>query len=297
MSLFKCEHLNKTIGDYKLKDISFNLEPGAVLGLIGVNGSGKTTLIRSLLGSYRLDEEPEDSGELWLNGKHFKKDMKEYRASIAYVLQESPFSRYMTVKEIGEAYGHYYNGFDLEKYLKLIKEYEVPEKKWHDWLSKGQKIRVQLAFALSYQASLYIMDEPVGNLDVEFRDIFYDTVRDLTANENCSVIISSHLVTELEHIADDLLWLSKKDNEGYARYSGNIDDLKNKYRLLSTADESAADIPKEMIIGAKLKTSHNEYMLYRDNGNFDPVPSVLQDALRYPELQEIMYYTEKGYKG
>lgn len=297
MSLFKCEHLNKTIGDYKLKDISFNLEPGAVLGLIGVNGSGKTTLIRSLLGSYRLDEEPEDSGELWLNGKHFKKDMKEYRASIAYVLQESPFSRYMTVKEIGETYGHYYNGFDLEKYLKLIKEYEVPEKKWHDWLSKGQKIRVQLAFALSYQASLYIMDEPVGNLDVEFRDIFYDTVRDLTANENCSVIISSHLVTELEHIADDLLWLSKKDNEGYARYSGNIDDLKNKYRLLSTADESAADIPKELITGAKLNTSHNEYMLYSDNGNFDPVPSVLQDALRYPELQEIMYYTEKGYKG
>ncbi|MBQ5934296.1 MAG: ABC transporter ATP-binding protein [Lachnospiraceae bacterium] len=297
MALLKCEHLNKTIGNYKLNDIDFELEPGMVLGLIGINGAGKTTLLRSILGSYRLDEVPDDSGDIWINDKHFSKDMKEYRSFIAYVLQESPFSRYMTVKEIGETYGYYYKGFDLKKYLGLIKEYEVPEKKWYDWLSKGQKIRVQLAFALSYPALLYVMDEPVGNLDVEFRDIFYDTVRDLTANENCSVIISSHLVTELEHISDDLLWLSKKDNEGYARYSGNIDDLKNKYRLLSTADESAADIPKEMIIGAKLKTSHNEYMLYDDNGNFDSVPSVLQDALRYPELQVVMYYTEKGYKG
>ncbi|MCR4625529.1 MAG: ABC transporter ATP-binding protein [Lachnospiraceae bacterium] len=296
MSLFKCEHLNKTIGDYRLKDISFELEPGTVLGLIGVNGSGKTTLLRSILGSYRLDEDPADSGELWLGGKHFKNDMKAYRSSIAYVLQESPFPRYMTVKEIGETYGHYYKGFDLEKYLKLIKDYEVPEKKWHDWLSKGQKIRVQLAFALSYPASLYIMDEPVGNLDVEFRDVFYDTVRALMANENCSVILSSHLVTELEHIVDDLLWLSKKDNTGYTRYSGSIDDLKNNYRLLSVAGESAAGIPKELIIGAKLNTSHNEYMLYSENGNFDLVPAGLQDTLRYPELQEIMYYTEKGNK-
>ena len=134
MALFKCEHLNKTIGTYKLNDINFELEPGMVLGLIGVNGSGKTTLLRSIMGSYRLDEDPSDSGQLWINDKHFQTDMKEYRSSIAYVLQESPFSRYMTVKEIGETYGHYYNGFDMGKYLKLLKEYDVPEKKWNDWL-------------------------------------------------------------------------------------------------------------------------------------------------------------------
>ena len=294
MALFKCENLNKSLGSYKLNDINFELEPGMVLGLIGVNGSGKTTLLRSILGSYRLDEDPSDSGQLWINDKHFQTDMKEYRSSIAYVLQESPFSRYMTVKEIGETYGHYYKGFDLKKFLKLIKEYDVPEKKWNDWLSKGQKIRVQLAFALSYQASLYIMDEPVGNLDVDFRDTFYDTIRNLTAKEDCSVILSSHLITELEHIADNLLWLSKKDDQGYERYFGSIDDLKNRYRLLSTAKENVSAIPKEMMIGEKLRSSHNEYMLYSESGDFNKVPETLKDELKFPELQEIMYYTEKG---
>ena len=294
MALLKCEHLNKTIGNYKLNDIDFELEPGMVMGLIGVNGSGKTTLLRSILGSYCLDEDPADSGELWVNNMHFQRDIKEYRASIAYVLQESPFSRYMTVKEIGETYGRYYKGFDMEKYLKLIKEYEVPEKKWYDWLSKGQMIRVQLAFALSYPAALYIMDEPVGNLDVEFRDIFYDTVRDLTAKEDCSVILSSHLVTELEHIADNLLWLSKKEDQGYERYFGSIDDLKNRYRILSTANENIASVPKEMMIGEKIRSSHNEYMLYSETGDFDKLPDVLKGAAKYPELQEIMYYSEKG---
>ena len=294
MTLFKCENLNKSIGSYKLNDINFELEAGMVLGLIGVNGSGKTTLLRSILGSYCLDEDPDDSGGLWIKDKHFKKDMKAYRSSIAYVLQDSPFSRYMTVKEIGETYGQYYGGFNLEKYLKLIKEYEVPEKKWNDWLSKGQKIRVQLAFALSYPAALYIMDEPVGNLDVEFRDVFYDTIRELVSKEDCSVILSSHLVTELEHIADDLLWLSKKDDQGYARYSGSIDDLKSRYRLLSAAKEAISAIPKEMLIGDKLRSSHNEYLLYSETGDFDRIPEALKDAVRYPELQEIMYYTEKG---
>lgn len=294
MALLKCEHLNKTIGNYKLNDIDFELEPGMVMGLIGVNGSGKTTLLRSILGSYCLDEDPADSGELWINNMHFQRDIKEYRASIAYVLQESPFSRYMTVKEIGETYGRYYKGFDMEKYLKLIKEYEVPEKKWYDWLSKGQKIRVQLAFALSYPAILYVMDEPVGNLDVEFRDIFYDTVRDLTAKEDCSVILSSHLVTELEHIADNLLWLSKKEDQGYERYFGSIDDLKNRYRILSTTNENIASVPKEMMIGEKIRSSHNEYMLYSETGDFDKLPDALKDSVRYPELQEIMYYSEKG---
>ena len=293
MALLKCEHLNKTIGNYKLNDMDFELEPGMVLGLIGINGAGKTTLLRSILGSYRLDEVPDDSGEIWINDKHFIKDMKDYRSSIAYVLQESPFSRYMTVKEIGEAYGYYYKGFDLGKYRKLLKDYEVPENKWHDWLSKGQMIRVQLAFALSYPASLYIMDEPVGNLDVEFRDVFYDTVRELVANENCSVILSSHLVTELEHIADDLLWLSKKEDQGYSRYFGSIDDLKNRYRLLSSDKENVSTVPKEMMIGEKIRSSHNEYMLYSETGDFDKLPDVLKGAARYPELQEIMYYSEK----
>ena len=82
MSMFKCEHLTKKLGEYTLNDISFEIEPGMVLGVIGINGSGKTTLLRSLLGSYRLDIEPEDGGEIFLDGKHFRKDIKEWLKSL-----------------------------------------------------------------------------------------------------------------------------------------------------------------------------------------------------------------------
>lgn len=294
MAMFRCEHITKKIGTYQLRDVSFSLEPGMVLGVIGVNGSGKTTLLRSILGSYRLDHNPEDGGELWVEGLHYLNQMKEYKACMAYVLQDSPFSDFACALEVGERYGHYYQGFDLEKFKELLKEYEVPEKKMMSNLSKGQTLRVQLAFALSYPAKLYVFDEPVGNLDVEFRDVFYKRVRDLVAKEDCSVIISSHLVTELEGIADQLLWLGKENEKGFVRYFGTMDELKECYRILSTDEKVEEFLPKEMIAGKKLRESHKEYLLWKEDGKFENVlPIGAQGSLRYPDLQEIMYYVEK----
>lgn len=292
--LFRCEGLTKKLGEYELKDVSFSLEKGMVLGLIGINGCGKTTLIRSILGSYRLDQSPEDAGELWIEDLHFLKQMKEYKGSMAYVMQDSPYPELMCAMEIGERYGHYYQGFDMEKFKGLLEEYEVPGKTITGNLSKGQVLRVQLAFALSYPAKLYVFDEPVGNLDVEFRDVFYETVRGLVAKEDCSVIISSHLITELEGIADELLWLGKEGEKGFIRYHGTIDELKEGYRILSTDESIEGVIPKDMIRGKKLRESHKEYLLWKADGKFQNVlPIGMQGSLRYPDLQEIMYYIEK----
>ncbi len=292
MYMFQCEHLNKKLDPYTLKDISFAIEPGTVLGVIGINGAGKTTLLRSLMGSYRLDVAPEDGGELFLDGKHFRRDRKEYKSSMAYVLQDCPFSMNMTANEIGERYGYYYEGFDLQKYRELLKKYEVSEKRmWLSTMSKGQLIRLQLAFAQSYPAKLYIMDEPAGNLDAEFREEFYDRIRELVADEQRSVILSSHLVTELEHIADQILWIGRDENGGFQRYFGGIDELKERYRILSADKEAEAVLPKDMIAGSRIRETHSEYLLYREDGNF--AESLTTGEWRFPDLQEIMYYTEK----
>lgn len=292
--LFQCKDLTKILGEYRLNNVSFSLEKGMVLGLVGVNGCGKTTLLRSILGSYLLDQNPGEGGELWIEGLHYQKQMKEYKACMAYVMQDNPYSEFMCPLEIGERYGHYYQGFDLEKYKELLKEYEVPGKKIMSNLSKGQTFRVQLAFALSYPAKLYVLDEPVGNLDVEFRDGFYETVRGLVAKEECSVIISSHLVTELEGIADQLLWIGKEKDQGFIRYWGTIDDLKEQYRLLSAEENVEEYLPKEMVVGKKIQESHKEYMLKGDKESFKSLlPVAIPGSLRYPDLQEIMYYVEK----
>lgn len=297
MTLFRCERLTKNLGEYKLKDVSFSLEPGRVLGVIGTNGCGKTTLLRTILGSYRLDREG-DFGELEINKLHFRRDVKAYKESMAYVLQSTPFSEFMHPVEIGERYGHFYPGFDLKKYKELLGEYKVPVKEMISQLSKGQALRMQLAFALSYPAKLYMFDEPVGNLDVEFRDTFYGIVRELTASEQCSVILSSHLVTELEHVADEILWIGKEKEEGFVRFFGTMDDLKNRYRLLSVDDETAKAIPAEMICGKRLRENHKDYLIYQEDGEFTKegpgaLPKELWEGLRFPDLQEIMYFVEK----
>lgn len=297
MTLFRCERLTKNLGEYKLKDVSFSLEPGRVLGVIGINGCGKTTLLRTILGSYRLDREG-DLGELEIDKLHFRRDVKAYKESVAYVLQSTPFSEFMHPVEIGERYGHFYPGFDLKKYKELLGEYKVPVKEMISQLSKGQALRMQLAFALSYPAKLYVFDEPVGNLDVEFRDTFYGIVRELTASEQCSVILSSHLVTELEHVADEILWIGKENEEGFVRFTGTMDDLKNRYRLLSVDDETAKAIPAEMIRGKRLRENHKDYLIYQEDGDFTKerpgaLPKELWEGLRFPDLQEIMYFVEK----
>lgn len=315
MELFKCEHLTKNLGEFKLNDMTFSLEPGMVLGVIGTNGCGKTTLLRSILGSYRLDQNPEDGGKLWIDQKSSLENVKEYRQNMAYVLTECPFPSLMFAKEAGEIYGYYYPGFDFQTYTQLLEDYEVPEKTTINSLSAGQKIRMQLAFAQSYPAKLYVFDEPVGNLDVEFRDTFYETIRKLVSSGESSVILSSHLVTELEHIADYLLWIEKKENVGSTKYFGTIDDLKNNYRILSVEENMAQAIPKEMIVGKRIRTNHSEFLIRlkskdnmknhssdptdltqissKDNDISKILPEELLSELRYPDLQEIMYFTEK----
>ncbi len=292
---FECNKLTKVIDGYTLKEISFDLEPGTVLGLIGTNGSGKTTLIRCLLGSYYPDPAKGDGGEVILDGSHFINDMKAYRKKLGYVLQSQPYSEFMHAVQVGEMYGYFYDGFDLKKYKELVKKYEIPEKKLLSEFSSGQQIRLQFAFMQSHEAKLYIMDEPVGNLDVEFRDEIYDMIRELTAKEEKSVIISSHLVTELERISDILLWLKKENNTGSLRFLGSCDELREQHRLLSTelgkAELIKAGIKEEMIAGYRIREAHKEYLI---NINGNEIPAGLQNDIRYADLQEIMYYTEKG---
>ena len=277
-----------------MTDVSFSLEPGLVLGVIGVNGSGKTTLLRSILGSYRLDKAPEDQGELWIGEDHFRENEKAYKESMAYVLQDNPYSEFMHPVEIGERYGRYYPGFDLGKYKELLNKYEVPVKKMITQLSKGQVLRMQMAFALSYPAKLYVFDEPVGNLDVEFRDSFYDVVRELIASEESAVILSSHLVTELERVADKLLWIGRENGKGFVRFFGTLDELKENYWLLSTEENLEEVMPEGMICGRKLSESHREYLLRGKREEIqDLLPVAVTGGLRCPDLQEITYYVEK----
>lgn len=318
--LLQCIHISKQKGEFVLSDIDFSLEPGYVLGVIGRNGTGKSTLLRTLLGSYHLTsieqkkhayvqsaakntkeeqnivEQEIAEGDIVLQGISINIDMLRYKEQIAYVLNDTPFPLGIHARDCGNYYGKYYQSFDNAKYEGLLKEFEVPEKVLIKNLSKGQQIKQQLAFALSYEAKLYIMDEPTGNLDVEFREKFYQYIRNLMQDGTKGVIYASHLVDELECIADYILWISttkESDSKktGRKRYFGSREELTKEFQLVEAAREEVMEIPEESIIGMRMRENHQEMLVQIERKN---LPESVKCVSRYATLKEIMYYIEKG---
>lgn len=297
--IFSCRHITQEFEHFKLADITFALEAGCILGVIGRNGSGKTTLLRTLMGMQSTQ------GDAKILGYSLQKDEKEYKKRIAYVLNESPFRMNVNALTNGRVFGRYYDSFDLERYKELLERYEIlehPEKLQSvrqgkkniqalNRLSQGQQIQQQLAFALSYDASVYFMDEPTGNLDVEFRDMFYEEIRKLISDERKSVIYASHLIEEMEYFADYILWLREQNGISQIYFYGTVDELRDRYRIIEAEDEVLREIPSERILGGRKETNHNEWLI--DVEQYE-LPASIRECARYPELKEIMYYVEKG---
>ena len=297
--IFSCNHITQELEHFKLADITFALDAGCILGVIGKNGSGKTTLLRTLMGMQSTQ------GDARILGYSLQKDEKEYKKRMAYVLNESPFRMNVNALTNGRLFGRYYDSFNLERYEELLQQYgiiEHPEKlrsvchgkkniQALNRLSQGQQIRQQLAFALSYDASVYFMDEPTGNLDVEFRDAFYEEIRKLVSDEKKSVIYASHLVEEMENFADYILWLREQNGISQIYFYGTVDELRDRYRIIEAEDEVLREIPSERILGGRKETNHNEWLI--DVEQYE-LPVSIRECVRYPELKEIMYYVEKG---
>ncbi|MCR5099998.1 MAG: ABC transporter ATP-binding protein [Butyrivibrio sp.] len=276
------KNLRKNMGDFILGEISFKAYPGEILGIIGENGSGKTSLIRTILGAYKPEK---NDGFIKLGDIDSYEKPKEYKRELAYVLEESVFNPSMKSEEIGKLYGKYYDGFDMTKYKKLLEEYGISLTKKIFDLSKGQKIRHQIAFAMSYDASCYIFDEPTGNLDVDFRDEFYDLMRKIVEDEKNMVIYATHLVDELERIADRILWM----DGGVVKFYGSLDELKDGFRIVEAADSILSEIPPEMVVKKALTGIHSEAMVDMRKGNLS---EELMGYTRMAELREIMYYSQ-----
>lgn len=292
--LLKCSNLKKQKGNFLLSGINFELPAGYILGVIGRNGFGKTTLTRLLLGSYLLERD--DAGDIFLDRLSIRNDIVSYKKKLAYVLNETPFPLAINALECAAVYGHYYDDFNPEKYRLLLKEFGVPEKVPIKNLSKGQQIRQQLAFALSYDAKLYVCDEPTGNLDVSFRDTFCRYIRGLTEDGTRSVIYVSHLVDELEQFADYILWIGAEQTgdsrkRGTQRYFGTSDRLKEKFQLIEAAQEEVTGIPSAAVEGVRERENHQEMLVQIER---EQLPDELKKVSRYASLKEVMYYIEKG---
>ena len=226
--LLEISHLDKQIGTLHLQDISFTLEPGYIFGLIGRNGAGKTSLIRTIMNLYR-----KDSGNVIVNGCPMDTMEREAKDQIGFVLDEFLFEEKLSIAANGKLFGATYTAYDHELFLRFCSRFGLNPKQKTGKLSKGQKARFQLAFALSHQAKLFIMDEPAAGLDPLFRRELTGYMQELVENGTRSILFSTHLTSDLDQIGDYIALIDK----GRFCFCMDKESLRERFVLLEGTEE------------------------------------------------------------
>lgn len=214
MSILECKGLSKRFGAVTALDgISFTIEPGRIVGLLGPNGSGKTTLIKLANGLL-----VPTAGELWINGRA---PGKESHAMVSYLPERTSLPLWMTVKQLQDFYEDFYADFQRERSEEMLDRLEISAKQRMKHMSKGTREKVQLILAMSRQAKLYLLDEPIGGVDPAARDYILNTIIS-NYSKDATVVISTHLIEDIEPVLDEAVFL--KDGKIFAHRA--VDDIR-----------------------------------------------------------------------
>lgn len=224
MELLKCVNLNKNFGQKQiLKNINLIIPRGKIIGLLGKNGTGKSTLIKLI-----NDLLTPTAGEILINGEHIGINSKKI---ISYLPERTYLDKSMTVNQVLEYFKDFYDNFDITKAKKLLKELDLDLETKLSKMSKGMQEKVQLVLVMSRKADLYILDEPLGGVDPATRDYILDTILS-NFNEGASVIISTHLIADIERILDEVIFIDKGEiiltsdsDELRKKENGSIDEI------------------------------------------------------------------------
>ena len=216
MELVECKNLCKTFDEKQiLENINLTIPRGKIIGLLGKNGTGKTTLIKLL-----NDLLTPTSGEVLINGK---KPGVESKKVISYLPERTYLDKTMKVSQVITFFEEFYDNFNKEKALKLLKDLNLELNQRISQMSKGMQEKLQLILVMSRDAELYILDEPLGGVDPATRDYILDTIL-TNFNEGASVIISTHLIADIERILDEVIFIDK----GKIYLASPADELRSK---------------------------------------------------------------------
>ena len=242
MNAIELRGLEKHYGDFSLS-LDLTLPEGCILGLIGENGAGKSTAIRSILGMIRPD-----AGTVRVLGHDNRQNFAPVREEIGVVLDESGFPECLTAEQIGRVMAGIFRNWDAAEYGALLDRLAVPRGKPYKDFSRGMKMKQAIAVALSHRARLLVLDEPTAGLDPVVRDEVVALFSDFTRDEGHSVLISSHIVSDLEKLCDYVAFLHK----GRLLLCEEKDALREQYRLVQLSKADFAALEHGAVLGCRL---------------------------------------------
>ena len=204
MNALEIRNLTKTYPGFALDNLSLILPSGCIMGLIGENGAGKSTTIKLI-----LDMIHKDSGSIIILGKDNTDGIELTKEDIGVVMDEVGIPECLTVKQVGKVMKNTFRNWDDAEYARLVQKLALPDQKQFKEFSRGMKMKLGIAIALSHNAKLLILDEATSGLDPVVRDEVVEMLSDFTRDENHSILISSHIVSDLEKLCDYIAFIHK----------------------------------------------------------------------------------------
>lgn len=282
-TLLEIKGVNKHYKDFHLKDISFELQKGYIMGFIGPNGAGKSTTIKLIMNLIK-----KDSGQINIFGMDSIKNEKEIKERIGFVYDESNFYEELTIGETIYIFKSFYKNWDNTSCEKYLSRFGLAKNKKIKDLSRGMKTKFSLAVALSHNADLLIMDEPTAGLDPIVRNELLDILAEYIQNEEKSVLFSTHITSDLDKIADYITLISG----GEIILTGTKDEIIENYTLIKGDKALLNDDNKNHFIGLKLNEFGFEGLIRNENDIKNMFGG--HAVFDRPSLEDIMLYFAGG---
>lgn len=204
MNALEIKNLSKSFLGFRLENLNLTLPSGCIMGLIGENGAGKSTTIKLI-----LDILHKDSGSITILGRDNQENIRLTKEDVGVVMDEAGIPECLTAKQVGKVMALTFQNWDADTYAELLKRLSIPEKKPFKDFSRGMKMKLGIAIAMSHNAKLLLLDEPTSGLDPVVRDEVVEMFSDFTRDEQHSILISSHIVSDLEKLCDYVAFLHK----------------------------------------------------------------------------------------
>ncbi len=267
MNALEIKNLTKKYKGFKLDNISLTLPRGCIMGVIGENGAGKSTTIRSVLGMVKPD-----SGDINIMGRKLDAGLKN---DIGVVLDEVGLPNSVNVLDVNKIMKKFFKNWDEKQFFKYIDSFSLPKDKKFADFSKGMKMKLGIAVALSHNAKLLILDEPTSGLDPLVRDEIIDILNDFTRDDDHSILISSHIVSDLEKICDYIAFI----HNGRLMLCEEKDVLLEKYKFINVTEQQLSELDQSAIRGKKVGKFGVEAIAEAEKipATFSSVPSTIED--------------------